>query len=112
MKNISLHQSQSMEKGQWVEREANVPGRQESAIPTNSMQCFLILKDVCDEITTMTHNFWLETRGNYNRDINWKAWDHICKAKTEGGMGSQLCALGQEKLQTAYVSECPDSPGP
>lgn len=56
------------------------------AIRTYAMQCFLIPKGVCDEISSLIRSFWWG-KDEQNRGISWKNWEFLCKPKGEGGMG-------------------------
>ena len=56
------------------------------AVPTYTMNCFLIPKGLCDEIEGMIRNFWWGQRKE-EKKIAWVSWEKMCKAKSNGGMG-------------------------
>ena len=56
------------------------------AVPTYTMNCFLIPKGLCDEIEGMIRNFWWGQRKE-EKKIAWVSWKKMCKAKSNGGMG-------------------------
>ena len=56
------------------------------AIPTYTMSCFKLPKELIHELETMIRNFWWGY-GNEGRKIHWVNWERLCKAKESGGMG-------------------------
>ncbi|KAL7129060.1 hypothetical protein ABFS83_13G037900 [Erythranthe nasuta] len=55
------------------------------AIPSYVMSCFILPKNLLDEIQALIRRFWWGARtGRY---IAWMAWSNLCKPKNEGGMG-------------------------
>nr|XP_023907209.1 uncharacterized protein LOC112018911 [Quercus suber] len=56
------------------------------AMPTYTMNCFKIHKNLCRNIKALFRKFWW---GCYeeNRKIHWMAWNKLCKPKAEGGLG-------------------------
>ena len=55
------------------------------AIPTHTMSCFLLLKNLCDEMTSMVRNFWWGQKQG-ERNMAWMQWDKLCDPKGLGGM--------------------------
>ena len=55
------------------------------AIPTHTMSCFLLLKNLCDEMTSMVRNFWWGQKQG-ERKMAWMQWDKLCDPKGLGGM--------------------------
>lgn len=56
------------------------------ALPIYAMSVFLLPKDLCAKITSALIEFW-GSRGDKKRKIPWVSWQHLCKPKSEGGMG-------------------------
>lgn len=55
-------------------------------VPTFAMACFLLPKNICDKLDSLTRNFWW--KGNpEDKGICWVSWDNLGKAKEQGGMG-------------------------
>lgn len=55
-------------------------------IPTFAMACFLLPKNLCDKLDTLTRSFWW--KGNPDdRKICWVSWDNLGKSKNQGGLG-------------------------
>ena len=56
------------------------------AVPSYTMSCFLLPKNLCDELTRVIRQFWGGQSGN-EKKIAWLNWDLICKPKDKGGLG-------------------------
>lgn len=56
------------------------------AIPTYSMNCFLLPITTCQEIEKATARFFWGAAGE-SRKIHWTAWDILIKTKATGGIG-------------------------
>ena len=56
------------------------------SIPTYAMTCFLLPKDLCNDINNKMSNFWWKQQKD-KRGMHWLSWDKMCKRKNEGRMG-------------------------
>lgn len=56
------------------------------SITTYAMSCFLLPESFCQEVTRIIRNFWWSSANN-SSGIPWKAWNHLCLSKDEGGIG-------------------------
>ena len=56
------------------------------AMPTYTMNCFKIPKNLCRDIKALFRKFWWGCNGE-NMKIHWLAWNKLCKPKVEGGLG-------------------------
>lgn len=70
------------------------------AIPIYAMQCFLILKGVCDEISVMIQKFWWG-KGGQSRGVVSMKWEGMCRPKQEGGLGFR----GLEAFNFAFLAK-------
>uniref|UniRef100_A0A803PII9 Reverse transcriptase domain-containing protein n=1 Tax=Cannabis sativa TaxID=3483 RepID=A0A803PII9_CANSA len=55
------------------------------ALPTCTMNVFLIPIGICQDIERAISKFWW--RSNSNKGIHWVSWDKLSKHKSDGGMG-------------------------
>ena len=56
------------------------------AIPTFAMSCFKLLVGLCKDIEVMIRKFWWGQQDDH-RNVHWKNWKTLCKAKEDGGLG-------------------------
>ena len=56
------------------------------AIPTYSMNCFLLPKSWCNDVDGLRAKYWWGQTKN-ERKIHWVKWDKLCRRKFEGGLG-------------------------
>ncbi len=56
------------------------------AIPTYTMSCFKLPKGFCDDINSLTTNFWWGNSSK-GRKIHWSNWLKMCRSKELGGIG-------------------------
>ncbi|XP_059428496.1 uncharacterized protein LOC132162251 [Corylus avellana] len=56
------------------------------AIPTYSMNVFLLPKCLCMEINSMMQRFWWGHQAN-DKKIHWMSWDRMSRSKASGGLG-------------------------
>ncbi|XP_062005568.1 uncharacterized protein LOC133722711 [Rosa rugosa] len=56
------------------------------AVPAYPMSVFLLPTSLCKAINSDIANFWWGSIGTKNK-VHWKAWDHLCKSKADGGIG-------------------------
>ncbi|KAG7583942.1 Ribonuclease H domain [Arabidopsis suecica] len=57
-----------------------------AALPTYVMSCFRLPKSVTSKLTSAVAKFWWSSNGE-TRDLHWKAWDKLCRSKSDGGIG-------------------------
>ncbi|CAA7025874.1 unnamed protein product [Microthlaspi erraticum] len=55
------------------------------AKPVYSMSCFLIPKQICEEINSSLSEFWWGTNEQGRRKISWISWERLSIPKNEGG---------------------------
>ena len=78
--------------GAWSGKEASCAGREvllksvAQAVPTYSMSCFLIPKDICKKMRTVIANYWWGSSAD-NRHLHWQHWELLTRPKVDGGMG-------------------------
>lgn len=103
----------------WCGREASCAGREvliksiAQAVPTYSMGCFLLPKNICKKMRMAISNYWWGSSAD-NRRIHWMSWDRLTHPKSEGGMGFKdlrcfnLAMLGKQgwRLITNPESLC------
>ena len=56
------------------------------AMPTYTMNVFLLPKRVCSELQGIIRQFWWGQKGG-DKKVNWLAWKKMCVSKFHGGMG-------------------------
>ena len=56
------------------------------AVPIYTMSCFLLPKDLYDDLESMERNFWWGQQ-QQEKKIAWVAWKKMCKSKSQVGMG-------------------------
>ena len=57
------------------------------ALPTYSMNVFLIPPSVLEELHKMLNSFWWGSRREGHWVIHWQRWERLCVRKEEGGLG-------------------------
>ena len=76
----------------WKEKMLSMGGKEilikaiAQAVPTYTMSCFLLPKDLYDDLESMERNFWWGQR-QQEKKIAWVAWKKMCKSKSQVGMG-------------------------
>ncbi|XP_065636040.1 uncharacterized protein LOC136070259 [Quercus suber] len=76
----------------WKEKLLSQAGREIlikaviQAMPTFTMGCFKLPKNLCKDIEALTRKFWWEYSGEV-RKIHWIAWKKLCLPKVHGGLG-------------------------
>jgi hypothetical protein len=81
--------------GTWSGREASCAGREvllksvAQAVPTYSMNCFLLSKTTCKKMKSPIASYWWD-RSADNRLIHWLNWKRLTYPKALGGMGSEI----------------------
>jgi hypothetical protein len=56
------------------------------AIPTYAMGCFDIIKELCDEISTMICRYWWSNQDS-DKKMHWISWNKLTGPKGGGGLG-------------------------
>ena len=56
------------------------------AVPSYTMSCFLLPKNLCEELTNVIRQFWWGQTGS-KKKIAWLNWDIMCLPKNRGGLG-------------------------
>ena len=64
------------------------------AIPFYTMSCFLLPKNLCDELNGIIRNYWWRQKLD-KKGIHWINQDVLCASKVKGGMGFK----NMEKIQ-------------
>ena len=54
--------------------------------PTFTMSCFQLTKKMCGNLTSISSIFWWGAV-NGERKVHWLAWEKMCTAKRDGGLG-------------------------
>ena len=76
----------------WKEKLLSQAGREIlikaviQAMPTFTMGCFKLPKNLCKDIEALTRKFWWGYSGEA-RKIHWIAWKKLCLPKLYGGLG-------------------------
>jgi hypothetical protein len=103
----------------WGEKKLSCVARENliksvvQAIPTYSMNCFVLASSTCQKITSATSNYWWSS-GINKRGMHWRNWPDMCIPKSQGGMGLHdtklfnLAMLGKQgwRLMTTPESFC------
>lgn len=55
-------------------------------VPNFWMSLLLVPAEICNRIQRQMNAFWWGGGGN-SRGIKWYAWDRLCSAKEDGGLG-------------------------
>ncbi|XP_027166037.1 uncharacterized protein LOC113766004 [Coffea eugenioides] len=56
------------------------------AMPTYTMSCFKIPKQICKEVNAVMANYWWGEANGRNK-MHWRAWDKMSLDRKEGGLG-------------------------
>nr|XP_023917061.1 uncharacterized protein LOC112028598 [Quercus suber] len=56
------------------------------AVPSYTISCFLLPKNLCEELTSVIRQFWWGQTGNEKKTA-WLSWDAMCVPKDRGGLG-------------------------
>lgn len=57
------------------------------AMPNFAMSVFLLPVEVCSDLEKAMCKFWWKTNPTKSKNIHWKRWENMCKAKAAGGLG-------------------------
>lgn len=55
-------------------------------MPNFIMQCFLLPKRVCKDLSSVIRKFWWGSKEGENK-ISWVNWNKLCDSKLQGGLG-------------------------
>ena len=76
----------------WSKRLLSIGGKEAfikvvlQAVPMYTMQCFLLSKMLCQDITKVIRKFWWQSQEN-GKGLCWMKWGKICTPKAIGGIG-------------------------
>ena len=59
------------------------------ALPTYTFASFDVPIAVCDKLDAASRRFWWKLNRESGSYLAWKAWDHLCSPKCQGGLGFQ-----------------------
>ncbi|XP_010463319.1 PREDICTED: uncharacterized protein LOC104743986 [Camelina sativa] len=59
------------------------------ALPTHVMSCFKLPQELTSKLTSAISKFWWKSNDKVC-GMHWVAWDKMCKAKCEGGLGFRV----------------------
>jgi hypothetical protein len=78
--------------GVWEERTLSCAAREvllksnAQSVPTYAMSCFKLSSVVCQKMTSAVSNYWWGSSVD-NHKLHWQRWEHLTRAKADGGMG-------------------------
>ncbi|KAL9294084.1 putative ribonuclease H domain, reverse transcriptase zinc-binding domain-containing protein [Arabidopsis thaliana] len=56
------------------------------ALPTYTMTCFKLPVTICQQLSSVMAEFWWKNKRE-SKGLHWKAWEHLSRPKSEGGIG-------------------------
>ncbi|XP_010490159.1 PREDICTED: uncharacterized protein LOC104767890 [Camelina sativa] len=56
------------------------------ALPSHTISCFKLPKTVSQQLASVMADFWWRNKQN-SKGMHWRAWEHLSKPKSEGGLG-------------------------
>ncbi|KAA3481359.1 reverse transcriptase [Gossypium australe] len=71
------------------------------AIPIFAMSCFLLPNSLCKKMESIFAKFWWQ-KGKGRKGIHWCQWGHLCRPKSEGGLGFRNMA----QFNIALLAKC------
>lgn len=77
----------------WKSKTISRPGKSvlirnvAQSIPSYCMSCFLLPKNLCQELERMLNKYWWCTSSSDRRGISWLSWDAMSSSKSRDGLG-------------------------